>query len=106
MTTNTNDAPPAGASDIEVELPTAPIGSRIEVRRVELVAKLRDLKTDTHLGASEAAGKIKARLAELAHLTKWGIVDSWESVSDPVLQKFEQWLIDSGPQVAHKFRQS
>jgi hypothetical protein len=65
------------------------------VRRAELVAQLRELRTDRRLEAGEAGAKLKARLAELSHLLKWGIVDDWASVGDKVKHRLEHWLVES-----------
>jgi hypothetical protein len=84
-------APPARAEH-ELE-------SRIRVRRAELVARLRELKVDRRLGAGESFDKLKARLSELSHLLKWGIVDGWASLGDKVKERLEHWLEESGHQL-------
>jgi hypothetical protein len=71
--------------------------SRIAARRAELIKLLSELKADTRMASAEARDKLKARLSELAHLVKWGIVDSWASVSEPVAQKLRHWLAESAP---------
>ncbi|HET7502532.1 MAG TPA: hypothetical protein VFK02_16040 [Kofleriaceae bacterium] len=73
--------------------------SRIKVRRVELVAKLRELRADTRAGASEAGDKLKAKLSEIAHIIKDGVVDGWASLSDSARQKLERWLTESAQQI-------
>jgi hypothetical protein len=73
--------------------------SRIRVRRAELVAQLRELKTDRRLEAGEAGEKLKARLAELSHLLKWGVVDGWASLGDKVRHRLEHWLTESSHQL-------
>jgi hypothetical protein len=73
--------------------------SRIKVRRAELVAQLRELRTDRRLGAGEAGDKLKARLAELSHLLKWGIGDGWASLGDKVKHRLEHWLAESRHQL-------
>lgn len=69
--------------------------SRIKARRAELVAQLRELRVDRRLDAGEAGDKLKARLSELAHLLKWGVVDGWASLGDKVAQRLEHWLAES-----------
>ena len=69
--------------------------SRIKVRRAELVARLRELRADRRLEAGEAGGKLKARLSELSHILKWGVVDSWASVGDKVKHRLEHWLAET-----------
>ena len=73
--------------------------SRINARRAELIKVLVGLKVDTRIEAAEARDKLKARLSELAHVVKWGIVDSWASVGEPVAQKLRDWLAESAHQV-------
>lgn len=73
--------------------------SRIKVRRAELVAQLHELRADRRLEAGEAGDKLKARLSELAHLLKWGIVDGWASLGDKVKHRLEHWLRESKRQL-------
>jgi hypothetical protein len=113
MTINTTKDPrPDAKSDLAIEPPVtsaiqhglgAPqpsseldLESRIKLRRAELVALLRELKTDRRL---EAGDKLKARLSELAHLLKWGVVDGWASLGDKVKQRLEHWLEESRGQL-------
>ena len=79
--------------------PEPDLESRIKVRRAELIARLGELKVDLRQGASETRDKLKARLSELSHLLKWGIVDGWASVGDSVKHKLEHWLGDSKRQL-------
>jgi hypothetical protein len=112
MTINTTKDPrPDARSDLAIEPPVtseiqhglgAPhassepdLESRIKVRRAELVAQLRELRADRRLEASEAGDKLKARLSELSHLLKWGIVDGWASLGDKVKHRLEHWLAES-----------
>jgi hypothetical protein len=96
---------PSVASDIQHGLGAPPastepdLEARIRVRRAELVAQLRELKTDKRLGAGEAGDKLKARLSELSHLVKWGVVDGWASVGDKVKHRLENWLVESQGQL-------
>jgi hypothetical protein len=69
------------------------------VRRAELVAQLRELRADRRLEAGEAGDKLKARLSELAHLLKWGVVDGWASLGDKVKHRLEHWLAESKRQL-------
>jgi hypothetical protein len=69
--------------------------SRIKVRRAELAAKLGELKKDLRLEATETRDRLKAKLSELSHLLKWGVVDGWTTVGGTVKQRLEQWLGDT-----------
>lgn len=81
--------------------PTPPdLESRIKTRRTELIAKLVETKTDRRLETLEARDKVKAKLSELDHILKWGVVDGWASVGGPVTQKLDRWLAESAPQLA------
>jgi hypothetical protein len=69
--------------------------SRINARRAELIAKLIELRSSMHLEAAEAGDKIKARLSELAHVMREGVVDGWTTLGDSVKHKLDRWLADS-----------
>jgi hypothetical protein len=112
MTINTTEDPRPGAgSDLAIEPPVPSevqhglgvpnassepdLESRIKLCRAELVAQLRALKADRRLEAGEAGDKLKARLSELSHLLKWGVVDGWASLGDKVKHRLEHWLAES-----------
>ena len=78
---------------------TVSVQSRIKARRAELVAQLRELRADRRLEAGEAGDKLKARLSELSHLLKWGVVDGWASLGDKVKDRLEHWLAESKHQL-------
>jgi hypothetical protein len=80
--------------------------SRVTARRAELIAKLVELKADTRREAIEGRDKLKAKLSELAHIVKWGIVDGWASLGGPVTHKLDQWLAESARQLVIKNEQS
>ena len=69
--------------------------SRITTRRNELIAKLFELNTETRVGTAEIRDKLKARLSELAHIIKEGVVDGWASLGDKATQKLDRWLAES-----------
>jgi hypothetical protein len=72
--------------------------SRISARRMELIHKIHELKTDTRVGAVEARDKLKAKLSELAHIIKEGVVDGWTSLGDIAQRKLDHWLAESQPE--------
>jgi len=112
MTINTtNEARPDAGSDPAIE-PSLPgqiepglevppaslepdLESRIKLRRAELIAQLRELRTDRRIEARDAGEKLRARLSDLAHVLKWGVVDDWTSVGYKVKHRLEQWLAES-----------
>lgn len=77
----------------------ADLESRIATRRAALIKTLGELKTDVRAEAAVSRDKLKARLSELAHVVKWGIVDGWASIGKPVTDKLEHWLVETAPQV-------
>jgi hypothetical protein len=111
MTNTTKELRPDAGSDKAIEPsitsktqpgigvpPTTPepdLESRIKVRRVELVARLRELRADARAEAGEAGDKLKAKLSEISHIIKEGVVDGWTALGDNVKQKLEHWLAES-----------
>ena len=118
MTTNTTQGRTDATSDAVIEHPIAsqtpaevavpPAGagadlqSRINERRAELLNKIGGLRGDKRPEAVESRDKLKAKLSELAHIVKWGVVGGWASVGAPVTNKLEQWLAESARQLNTK----
>lgn len=75
--------------------PEADLESRIQQRRAELIATLGALRADSRLAAIEVRDRLKARLSELAHIIKVGVVDGWTNLGDTVKRKLEDWLTES-----------
>jgi hypothetical protein len=115
MTINTTKEPRADAvPDLAIEPPatnkTQPglgvvqassppdLESRIKLRRAELIVRLRELREDTHAEAIAAGDKLKAKLSQVAHIIKEGVVDGWASLGDSVKHKLEHWLTESARQ--------
>jgi hypothetical protein len=113
-TSTTNDPPPTpdakpDATGIEPPIarktqpalavltaaPESDLESRIQQRRAELIATLSGLRTDTRIAATEIRDRLKARLSELARITKVGVVDGWTNLSDTVTYQLEDWLTQS-----------
>jgi hypothetical protein len=112
MTTSTiKDPPPETKADAVIEPPGArkaqpepavlrassepDLESRIRQRRAELIAKLRELRSEASLEVVQARDRLRARLPELAHILKEGAVDGWASLGDTVTHKLEHWLAES-----------
>lgn len=68
---------------------------RIGARRGELIAKLIDHRGSMHLDEVEAGDKIKAKLSELAHIMREGVVDGWAELGDGVKLKLESWVTEA-----------
>jgi hypothetical protein len=101
MSTNTiNDNKPAATTDPPVaSKPVATqteLEARIAARRAELIAKLVHIKTDAGIEAAEARDRLKAKLSQLGHIVKEGVVDGWASLGDVVKLKLDHWLAESG----------
>jgi prephenate dehydrogenase len=75
--------------------PEADLESRIDQRRAELIATLGELRADLRLATTEVRDRMKARLSELAHIIKVGVVDGWTNLGDTVKHKLEHWLAES-----------
>ena len=98
------DAPSALQPQPELVVPRASSGpdleSRIKQRRADLIGKLGEVRAGVGLEVVEARDKLKARLSELAHILKEGVVDGWASLGDAVTHKLERWLSESERSVA------
>jgi len=103
MTTNT---PPDGAGDPIADRPaladaappvaTEPdLESRLRQRRAALIDKLGALRGDVRPESVESRQKLKAKLSELAHIVKWGVVGGYASLAAPLTNKLEEWLTES-----------
>lgn len=92
---------PRGAREAQPELSVLHAGSepdlesRIKQRRAELIGKLRELRSDASLEVVQVRDRLQARLPELAHILKKGVVDGWANLGDAVTQKLERWLAES-----------
>jgi hypothetical protein len=80
--------------------PEVALEQRITVRRAELIAKLVEHRGNMHLDEVGAGDKVKAKLSELAHIMREGIVDGWSNIGDGVKQKLDRWLTESAQQLA------
>ena len=95
MPTNaTDDTPPAAEAAPMMGPVFMPpdLESRIKARRAEIVARLVELKPDTRIEAVETRDKLKAKLSELGHIIKEGVVDGWENLGEIVKQRLDRWL--------------
>jgi len=88
--------------DLGGSTPASDLGfeQRILVRRAELVARLTQHRASMHLDELGAGDKVKARLSELAHIMREGVVDGWANIGDSVRQRLERWLAESAQHLA------
>lgn len=75
--------------------PEVDLESRIQQRRGELIATLGLLRADPRLATTEVRDQLKARLSELAHIIRVGVVDGWTNLGDTVKYKLERWLAEA-----------
>ena len=80
---------------VRTAAPQTDLESRIQQRRGELIATLGQLRADPRLATTEVRDRLKARLSELAHIIKVGVVDGWTNLGDTVKHKLEHWLAAS-----------
>lgn len=72
------------ASDIETQ---------VAHRKQMLIAEIREHKTNSsRAGAAEAVDKIKAKLSELEHIVKAGVVNGWANVGPDTTLQLEEWI--------------
>lgn len=93
------EPPSARTPDPEQAVPRASsetdLESRIKRRRAELIGRLSELRAGTGLEVAQAGDKLKAKLSEISHIVKDGVVDGWASLGDGVKHKLERWLSES-----------
>jgi len=87
MTTKTTDGVPSHVDDLE---------ARINARRAEIIARLGALKEVTGIEAATARSQLKAKLSELGHIIKEGVVDGWASIGEIAKRKLDHWLAEAG----------
>lgn len=79
-----NPSPEAPAPDLE---------TRVENRKRELISEIVEHKKNiSRAGAAEAIDKAKARLSELAHIVKKGVVDGWANVGPDAKRRLDEWM--------------
>jgi hypothetical protein len=103
----TADVPraPSGATKTQPGLAVAPalevaLEQRISARRAELIAKLEAHRGSMHLDEVDAGDKVKAKLSELAHIMREGVVDGWADLGDGTKVRLERWLAESAHHLA------
>lgn len=73
--------------------PPSDLETRVENRKRELIAEIvENKKNSLRPGAAEAIDKAKARLSELAHIVKEGVVDGWANVGQTAKRKLDEWM--------------
>lgn len=67
---------------------TTELRDRVEARKSELLAKYKELKSDSQKEAIETRTKIKGKLSKLDAYLKNG----WDNVNEAVRAKLDKWL--------------
>jgi hypothetical protein len=79
-----NPSTPASSPDLE---------TRVENRKRELIAEIVEHKRNSsRAGAADAIKNAKARLTELAHIVKEGVVDGWANVGPSTRLRLDEWI--------------
>jgi hypothetical protein len=67
--------------------------ARVTARKAELIAEIIEHKKNScRVGAAEAIDNLKARLSELAHIVKEGVVDGWTNVGPKARTRLDAWM--------------
>ena len=67
--------------------------ARVTARKAELIAEIVEhKKNSSRVGAAEAVDRLKARLSELAHIVKEGVVDGWPNVGPKARTRLDEWM--------------
>ena len=73
--------------------------SRVNARCMELMQTLDELEDDTRIEAIETRAKLEAKLSELRHIIREGMIDGWASLADQIGSELDQWLAESALQL-------
>jgi hypothetical protein len=67
--------------------------TQVTARKAELIAEIIEHKKNScRFGAAEAVDRLKARLSELTHIVKEGVVDGWTNVGPHARTRLEEWM--------------
>jgi hypothetical protein len=68
------------------------IETRVANRKQELISEIVELKMGSRVDAVETIDKLKARLSELAHIVKEGVVDGWANIGPRTRRRLDEWI--------------
>jgi hypothetical protein len=81
------------ANDTPTPTPPTDLETRVANRKRELISELVEHKKNSlRAGAAEAIEALKARLAELAHIVKEGVVEGWANVDPGAKRRLDEWV--------------
>ncbi len=67
--------------------------TNIENRKRALIAEIIECKQNSsRAAANEAMGRARARLSELAHIVKLGVVNDWSNVNPATKLRLDDWM--------------
>jgi len=67
--------------------------AQVSARKAELLAEIDEhKKNSSRVGSAEAIDRLKARLSELAHIVKEGVVDGWANVGPRAKTRLDEWM--------------
>jgi hypothetical protein len=73
--------------------PVFDLQTRVENRRRDLISEIVEHKKNScRSGAADAIDRGRARLLELAHIVKEGVVDGWANVAPGAKLRLDEWL--------------
>ena len=73
--------------------PALDLETRVENRKRELISEIVENKMNiSRASAAEAIDRAKARLSELAHIMKAGVVDGWANVGPGARLQLDEWM--------------
>jgi hypothetical protein len=71
----------------------ADLESRVESRRLELISEIvENKKNSSRANAAVAIDNAKARLSELSHIVKEGVVDGWANIGPIAKRRLDEWM--------------
>jgi len=66
---------------------------RVESRKRDLISEIVEhKKNSSRAAAAEGIERLKARLSDLAHIVREGVVDGWANVAPSTRHKLEEWM--------------
>ena len=74
-------------------IPPTDLETRVANRKREVIAEIVEHKKNiSRAGAAAAIETLKARLSELAHIVKAGVVDGWANVGPSAKLRLDEWI--------------
>jgi hypothetical protein len=67
--------------------------AQVTARKAELIAEIIEhKKNSSRVGAADAIDRLKARLLELSHIVKEGVVDGWAKMDPQARTRLDEWM--------------